>query len=107
MAVESMLFWCTFHPIIKIHMLIRLIKNFPPGSDWESSVLSTLCSAQVGNFINRAVARTLIGKGGGGVPFIYSYFARQISFQIDEYEFDLKRNLSGMNMHPPPPQLTF
>ena len=40
----------------------------------------------------RAVARTLIG--GGGCLFIYSCFARQISFQIDEFEFDLKRNLS-------------
>ena len=42
----------------------------------------------------RAVARTLIG-GGGGCIFIYSCFARQISFQIDEFEFDLKRNSSG------------
>ena len=32
---------------------------------------------------------------GGGCMFISSCFARQISFQIDEFEFDLKRNLSG------------
>ena len=42
----------------------------------------------------RAVARTLIG-GGGGCILIYSCFARQISFQIDQFEFDLKRNSSG------------
>ena len=41
----------------------------------------------------RAVARMLIG-GGGGCIFIYSCFARQIS-QIDQFEFDLKRNSSG------------
>ena len=41
----------------------------------------------------RAVARTLIG--GGGCIFIYSCFARPISFQIDQFEFDLKRNSSG------------
>ena len=50
----------------------------------------------------RAVARMLIG----GCIFIYSCFARQISFQI---EFDLKRNSSGRNeyMHEytPPPQI--
>ena len=44
-------------------------------------------------FVARAVARTLIG--GGGCIFIYSCFARQISFQIDQFEFDLKRNSSG------------
>ena len=32
---------------------------------------------------------------GMGCLFIYSCFARQVSFQIDEFEFDLKRNLSG------------
>ena len=30
-----------------------------------------------------------------GCIFIYSCSARQTSFQIDEFEFDLKRNLSG------------
>ena len=44
-------------------------------------------------YVCRAVARTLIG--GGGCIFIYSCFARQISFQIDQFEFDLKRNSSG------------
>ena len=29
---------------------------------------------------------------GGGCMFIDSCFARQISFQIDQFEFDLKRN---------------
>ena len=38
----------------------------------------------------RAVARTLIG--GGGCLFIYSCFARLVSFQIDKFEFDFKRN---------------
>ena len=53
----------------------------------------------------RAVARMLIW--GGGI-FIYSCFAGHISFQIDQFEFDLKRNSSGrtliyMNIPPPPP----
>ena len=38
-----------------------------------------------------AVTRTLIG----GFTFVYSCFAQQISFQIDQFEFDLKRNSSG------------
>ena len=32
---------------------------------------------------------------GGGCIFIYSFFARRDSFQINQFEFDLKRNLSG------------
>ena len=42
--------------------------------------------------IIRAVARTLIGGGGGGGLFIYSCSARLVSFQIDKFEFDFKRN---------------
>ena len=38
----------------------------------------------------RAVARTLIG--GRGCLFIYSCSARLVSFQIDKFEFDFKRN---------------
>ena len=45
---------------------------------------------------SRAVTRTLIG--GGGI-FIYSCSARQISFQIDQFEFDLKKKLVGPNMN--------
>ena len=41
---------------------------------------------------DRGVARTLIGGGGGGGLFIYSYSARLLSFQIDKFEFDFKRN---------------
>ena len=41
---------------------------------------------------HRAVARTLIGGGGGGCLFIYSCSARLVSFQIDKFEFDFKRN---------------
>ena len=41
----------------------------------------------------RAVARTLMGGGGG--LFIYSCSARLVSFQIDKFEFDFKRNKSG------------
>ena len=41
----------------------------------------------------RTVTRVLIW-GGGGV-FIYLCFARQISFQIDQFEFDLEGNSSG------------
>ena len=36
---------------------------------------------------NYDINRTLIG---GGCIFIYSCSARQISFQTDEFEFDLK-----------------
>ena len=42
---------------------------------------------------SRAVTGTLIG--GGGCIFIYSCSARQISFQIDQFEFDLKKYSSG------------
>ena len=38
----------------------------------------------------RAVPRTLIG--GGVCLFIYSCSARPVSFQIDKFEFDFKRN---------------
>ena len=34
-------------------------------------------------YMVRAVARMLIGGGGGGVEGVYSCFAQQISFQID------------------------
>ena len=37
----------------------------------------------------RAVARKLIGGGG---LFIYPCSARLVSFQIDKFEFDFKRN---------------
>ena len=44
-------------------------------------------------------------KLGGGCIFIYSCFARQISFQIDQFEFDLKKigraEHEYMNIHPP------
>ena len=43
----------------------------------------------------RDVTRTSIGGGGGGCIFIYSCSARRVSFQIDQFEFDLKRKLSG------------
>ena len=48
-------------------------------------------SVPVAHFVRRAVARTLIG-GGGGCLFIYSYSARLVSFQIDKFEFHFKRN---------------
>ena len=43
---------------------------------------------------SRTVARTLIGGGGGGggCLFIYSCSARLVSFQMDKFEFDFKRN---------------
>ena len=53
---------------------------------------------------NKDVTRTLIG---GGDMFIYSCFARQISFQVEKFEFDLKRSRRAeneyMNIPPPPP----
>ena len=52
---------------------------------------------------SRAVTRTLIGRG---CIFIYSCSARQISFQIDQFEFDWKKYRRAeheyMNIHPPP-----
>ena len=59
--------------------------------------------------INTGVARTLI-RGGGGCLFIYSCSARLVAFQIDKFEFDLKKTSRAeheyMNKHPPPP-ITF
>ena len=57
------------------------------------------------SYLYRAVARTLIG-GGGFIHIIYSCSARPVSFQIDKFEFDFKRNYSRaeheyMNKHPP------
>ena len=39
------------------------------------------------NVANRAVTITLIGGGGG---WMYIHSTRQISFQINQFEFDLK-----------------
>ena len=50
--------------------------------------------------VARAVARTLIG--GGGCLFIYSCFARLVSFQIDKFEFDLERNKTPAQAFTPP-----
>ena len=53
----------------------------------------------------RAVARALIG-GGGGDMFIYSCSARLISFEINLKTTDFKRNPSGITRiyeYPPPP----
>ena len=40
--------------------------------------------------IFRDVPRTLLG--GGGCLFIYACSAQLVSFQIDKFEFDFKRN---------------
>ena len=51
---------------------------------------------------SRAVTRTLIGgEGGEGCIFIDSCSARQISFQIDQFEFDLKRNSPACSRNSP------
>ena len=53
-----------------------------------------------------AGARTLIG--GGGCIFIYSGFARLISFEINFITKETSRaEPEYMNIHPPPPQLAF
>ena len=44
----------------------------------------------------RAVARALIGGEGGGGIFIYSCYARRISFEINLKTTDFKRNPSGI-----------
>ena len=52
----------------------------------------------------RAIARTLIG-GGGGI-FIYSGSARLVSFEIKLISKEISRaEPEYMNIHPPPPQL--
>ncbi len=57
--------------------------------------------------MGRAVARALIG-GGGGCIFIYSCYARLISFEINLKTTDFKRNPSGITRiyEYTPPQLT-
>ena len=57
------------------------------------NIVVNYCFAN-GCSLPRAVARTLMGGGGGkvGCLFIYSCSARLVSFQIDKFEFDFKRN---------------
>ena len=51
----------------------------------------------------RAGARTLIGGGGGGCIFIYSGYARLISFEINFITKETSRTEPEyMNIHPPP-----
>ena len=52
--------------------------------------------------IHRAVARTLVG-GGGGCIFIYSGSARLTSFEINFISKETSRaEPEYMNIHPPP-----
>ena len=52
--------------------------------------------------VARAVARTLIGGGGGGI-FIYSDSARLTSFEIDFISKETSRaEPEYMNIYPPP-----
>ena len=52
---------------------------------------------------HRAVARALIG-GGGGCIFIYSGRARLVSFEIKLISNEVSRaEPEYMNIHPPPP----
>ena len=52
--------------------------------------------------LHRAVARTLIGGGGGGCIFIYSGSARLISFEINFISKETSRaEPEYMNIHPP------
>ena len=77
------------------------LKNLPSKLLWSGPYVerfSTTCPRGGCRTINqaeieasdmsRAVARTLIG----GCLFIYSCSARLVSFQIDKFEFDFKRN---------------
>ena len=51
----------------------------------------------------RAVARALIGGGGGSI-FIYSGAARLVSFEIKLISKEVSRaEPEYMNIHPPPP----
>ena len=52
----------------------------------------------------RAVARALIGGGGGLYIFIYSGSARLVSFEIKLISKEVSRaKPEYMNLHPPPP----
>ena len=52
--------------------------------------------------VYRAVARTLIGGGGGGCIFIYSGSARLTSFEINFISKETSRaEPEYMNIHPP------
>ena len=58
----------------------------------------------------RALTRALIWGGECDIQiFIYSCYAQQISFQIEKFEFDLKRNSPGRTAiyeySPPPPPI--
>ena len=56
------------------------------------------------SFSIRAVARTLMGGGGGGCIFVYSSYARLTSFEINFISKDTSRaEPEYMNIHPPPP----
>ena len=66
-------------------------------------------AATAGRSMIRAVARALIG-GGGGCIFIYSGSARLVSFEIKLISKEASRaEPEYMNIHPPPPppQLAF
>ena len=53
--------------------------------------------------VYRAVARALIGGGGGGCIFIYSGRARLVSFEIKLISKEVSRaEPEYMNIHPPP-----
>ena len=55
--------------------------------------------------MSRDVTRTLVGGGKGGCIFIYSCSARRVSFQIHQFEYDLKEARQAeheyMNIHIP------
>ena len=82
-----------------------IVVSFPttlPGypyrnKDMENSCESTDIYADDKN-MNRAVAEILIGEWVYIHIFVYSCFAGQISFQMDQFEFDLKRNSSGRTL---------
>ena len=83
----------TFHKWGHLYIITCMdntrVYSLPPIVDSEVRYRSMLCKKPPG----RDVTRTLIGRGV--YIFIYSCFARQISFQIEKFEFDLKRNSSG------------
>ena len=88
------------------HLTFKIINT----AKKQLSITAVICIMVIYNYgyekllFTRAVARALIG-GGGGI-FIYSCSARLISFEINLKTTDFKRNSSGITRiyeYTPPP----
>ena len=81
------------------------MQNMNPKQKLKSTSLLSQSDSETRNSFSidsaRAIARTLIG--GGGCIFIYSGFARLISFEINFISKETSRaEPEYMSIHPPP-----